>query len=457
MRGVRLFSRLIGPPSSLQSLLLRIDKAASGLDLYREQQQLSQDAASHLEALRGLEPYVLTRIHELDNKNLLIVLQQFAGSGVASQELVSSVLTHATKRIHSFTVLELANAAFYISRTEDPRTFLEIVQNIVLKDPLQLDEHSAAMLTAAFGNAKTGSDELFRVLGGIFVAKSKVLKGNDAAMFCSGFSSKPWKDISIETAIDSWTQQTYAKEPIKIQVELLGALAKYNPSAHIPQRLLSQLKLQELKPAQCEKLLANIAVHCPTLPSKGLLDRAYALLEAKEYKTYELVKLIYTLHRFKQSSNHFEAINLQVQEYSSAFTAEELICVLCALVTTNRGDSATLQALADSAENLLFSAEQVVRVVTAMATVGSFIESLSIFATKLSELTQGRAVTPAEYTWGFMALSHISYSGPWDRLLDGLKWIEVESPEHYMQLYKAAERVPGSERHLEIFAGRFER
>lgn len=457
MRSIRLFSKLIGPPPSLQNLLLRINEAANGLALHQEQQAVSEEVAAHFESLKSLEPFVMTRMHEFENRQLLTVLQHFSSTGIGSEELLATIQRNVLKRVHSFKVQELANAAFYFSRSKAPKQFLSVVENILLKDPLQLDEKSAALIAASFGYAKAGSDELYRVLGGIFAAKSKLIEGKYVAMFCVGFSNKPWKDVSFETALDAWTSQHYDGESPKLQTEILVAMMKYNPTSPLLQRLLLQLKFQELTASQCEKLLAGIAVYSPSLESTALLNRAYELIESSDLTTIELVHFINTLNRHDGTQRHFQALTQLVKRHATIFTSEELTSVLVALITTGRGTPEVTRLLGEQAESMLFSAEQLVRVISAMATANVFVPQLEAFVTKFGELVQGHSLSPAEYTWGLMALSYIKYPGPWNSILDGLKWVAVESPEHYMQLYKAAELVPDSSRHLSIFAERFEK
>jgi hypothetical protein len=488
MRGFRLFSKLIGPPPSLQSLLLRINQASSGLALYHEQQAMSPEASSHIETLKSLEPYVLARVQEFENRQLLTVLQHFSSAGVASEELLAVVQRNVQKRVHSFEMNELANAAYFISRTKTPRPFLAVVEHLVLKDPLKLDAKSAALLAAAFGYAKVGSDELYRALGGVFMVHSKTLDGGEVAMFCVGFSLKSWKDVSFETALCEWTSLHYAETSVKVQTEILSAMIKYRPPPQLLDRLLAELKVQELTADQCEKILASVAVvhtpvaSTPSLIAKcaNLLEQAYALIETSDITTMELVHFIYTLSHYPDTQQHFQALLAATQRHSSIFTAEELISVLCALITTNKATPEVLSSLVDNAEPLLFSPEQLIRVMSAVATVkesatktpvtygesqdqegskGStpqYSASLRVFVDKFSVLVQGRSVSPAEYTWGLMALAHIEYPGPWSALLEALKWVAVEGPEHYMQLYKAVERVPHSADYLAVLASRFE-
>jgi hypothetical protein len=179
---------------------------------------------------------------------------------------------------------------------------------------------------------------------------------------------------------------------------------------------------------QCEKILASVAVvHTPVacIPSliakcANLLEQAYALIETSDFMTMELVHFIYTLSHFPNTQQHFQALLAATQRHSSIFTAEELISVLCALITTNKATPEVLSSLVDNAELLLFSPEQLIRVMSGVATVkesatktpatygesqdqegskGSkpqYSASLRVFVDKFSVLVQGRSVSPSE-------------------------------------------------------------
>lgn len=424
--------------NKVKDLLTQIESQPYSLQLYHKLKEEVPEFADYVKKLKDLEVPALYKVGEMKNDQLLMLLQHYSVSSQGSARLYNSVSQHLYKRIHSFSFTDLSRICYFYSSVSDHDQLFEVVENIVLKDPAQLDSGSCSRLAMAYGIKGKGSDNMWRMLGGVFIACRDKMAVHEGIMFLTGITKKMYKDPAITSHIESWVIEHKDEMTGSLLVQALYCLIKNKLSDEIIQTLEKRLSYDEMTAVDCEKLLGVYLVNSRKGPIDKLLSTAQEILDASDLTPGEVINLIFTLKGYSGTSSHYSSIEQYIKSKQEILDREEATALFTSLLSCHKVSDSCLSTFQGLFSTQILSSSQLLHIITCLLRCQNLhLPYTSPILSQLHTSIVGKSLSSEEYIIAVYSLSRLGYgvSDFWEDVLRESRFIKIRDAESYMQLY----------------------
>lgn len=424
--------------SKVKDLLTQIETQPYSLQLYQKLKEEVPEFSDYIKKLKDLEVPALYKVGEMKNEQLMMLLQHYSVSSQGSSRLYNTVSQHLFKRIHSFNFTDLSRICYFYCSVSGHERLFDVIENIVMKDPVQLDAVSCCRLAMAYGIKGKGSDNLWSMLGGVFIACRDKINTHEGIMFLTGITKKMYKDPALTSHIESWMKEHMQEFSGSLLTQALFCHIKAKLSDEIIQELEQMLNYDEMSAVDCEKLLGVYLVNQRKGPINKLLSTAQDILDESEVTPSEVINFIFTLKGYPNTSSHFTSIENYIQSKQEVLDSEEATALFSALLSTHKLSESCLASFQAIFSTQAFSPSQQLRILTTLLRCSNLhLPYTSPILSQVYSSIVGKSLSTEEYIVAVYSLSRLEYADStfWDSVLKEARNLKIRDAESYMQLY----------------------